>query len=75
MLRIHLTAEDLLKAKFADRPAPLIEIVHAVSRVAAPAGCSIATRFWILKLARRGHLYSDDQEQNMAELPRWEPAC
>jgi len=31
MLRIHLTADDLLKTKFADRPAPLLEIVHAVA--------------------------------------------
>ena len=31
MLRIHLTADDLLKTKFAARPAPLIEIVHAVA--------------------------------------------
>jgi DNA-binding transcriptional ArsR family regulator len=31
MLRIHLTAEDLLKTKFADRPAPLLETVHAMA--------------------------------------------
>jgi DNA-binding transcriptional ArsR family regulator len=31
MLRIHLTADDLLKTKFAAAPAPLLEIVHAVA--------------------------------------------
>ena len=31
MLRIHLTAEDLLKTRFADQPAPLLETGHAVA--------------------------------------------
>jgi hypothetical protein len=35
-----------------------IEIMHAMSRIAALTGSSIAARFWILKLARRDHLCS-----------------
>lgn len=31
MLRIHLTADDLLKTRFADQPAPLVETGHAVA--------------------------------------------
>lgn len=31
MLRVHLTAEDLLKTRFADRPAPLVETMNAVA--------------------------------------------
>jgi hypothetical protein len=31
MLRIHLTAEDLLKTRFASQPAPLIETGHAIA--------------------------------------------
>jgi DNA-binding transcriptional ArsR family regulator len=30
VLRVHLTAEDLLRTRFARRPAPLIEVGHAV---------------------------------------------
>ena len=30
MLRVHLTAEDLLRTRFARHPAPLIEVGHAV---------------------------------------------
>jgi DNA-binding transcriptional ArsR family regulator len=31
MLRVHLTAEDLLRTRFASRPAPLIELGHALA--------------------------------------------
>lgn len=31
MLRVHLTAEDLLRTRFASQPAPLIELAHAVA--------------------------------------------
>ncbi len=31
MLRIHLTAEDLLRTRFASQPAPLIELGHALA--------------------------------------------
>ncbi len=31
LLRVHLTAEDLLKTRFADQPAPLVETGHAVA--------------------------------------------
>jgi DNA-binding transcriptional ArsR family regulator len=31
VLRVHLTAEDLLRTRFASQPAPLIELAHAVA--------------------------------------------
>lgn len=31
MLRVHLTAEDLLRTRFASQPAPLIEVGHALA--------------------------------------------
>jgi hypothetical protein len=31
MLRVHLTAEDLLRARFASQPGPLIEVGHALA--------------------------------------------
>ena len=31
MLRVHLTAEDLLRVRFASQPAPLIELGHALA--------------------------------------------
>lgn len=31
MLRVHLTAEDLLRTRFASQPAPLIELGHALA--------------------------------------------
>jgi hypothetical protein len=31
MIRVHLTAKDLLRVKFATQPAPLIELGHSLA--------------------------------------------
>lgn len=36
MLRVHLTAEDLLRTRFASQPAPLIELGHALAALQRP---------------------------------------
>ena len=36
MLRVHLTAEDLLRTRFASQPAPLIEVALALATLQRP---------------------------------------